>query len=525
MKIFTFCTVLFLNSSLLFAQFTPIDLNTWKQEGPLGAGTWNVSADGFSVLQTINGNPTFFVSPDTLINTRFHGEIKVETGSDDDYIGLVFGYNAPFSDRNDDPNYYDFLLFDWKQNTQNFNGFLAREGFSLNRVNGTFTDYLPHFWEHQSADTFKVLYRNYADTLGWSDNILHSIDILYEKNKITIWVDEKVVIDTIGIFPEGRFGFYNYSQAQVRYQGFSVNRYPVANVDSVFVNEDSSVVFMPLKNDTDADNNSISIVEYNNPLYGNLSSINDSIFAYTPNLNFFGADSFFYIISDGLGGTDTGCVSIIVNPVNDPPFPISLISPENDSEIDSLSSQLTFKWTASADVDGDNILYDLYIFEDQPPFGKTTDTLLTALNDSVYLFEGNNFFKSERIYSWWVKVYDAFDTLASDTFSFKTPFVTNISDFKTIPSEYKLYPNVPNPFNSSTKISYDLKETIKIKLTIYNIIGQEIAILLNEEQTPGRKSVIWDGRDKFGRNVSSGIYFYTFEAGHFNQTKKLVLVK
>ena len=94
-----------------------------------------------------------------------------------------------------------------------------------------------------------------------------------------------------------------------------------------------------------------------------------------------------------------------------------------------------------------------------------------------------------------------------------------------MPTAYKLYPNIPNPFNSSTKILYDVKESGKVKVQIYNILGQEIITLVNEEQTPGRKSVTWDGHDKFSRNISSGIYFYTLEAGNYIKTRKLVLVK
>ena len=178
-------------------------------------------------------------------------------------------------------------------------------------------------------------------------------------------------------------------------------------------------------------------------------------------------------------------------------------------------------------MDGDDLYYDLYISQDSEPLdlGPFPDTLFSALSDSFFNFNGNNFLRSNKTYSWWVLVYDTFDTLSSDTFNFKTPTVTNISDFQTMPTAYKLYPNIPNPFNSSTKILYDVKESGKVKVQIYNILGQEIITLVNEEQTPGRKSVTWDGRDKFSRNISSGIYFYTPEAGNYIKTRKLVLVK
>ena len=65
------------------AYAAPIDLNTWTQEGNPSNGNWIVQDGGNSVLQTINNDPTFFVSPDNFINTTFDGKFKVETASDE----------------------------------------------------------------------------------------------------------------------------------------------------------------------------------------------------------------------------------------------------------------------------------------------------------------------------------------------------------------------------------------------------------------------------------------------------------
>ena len=107
-----------------------IDLNNWTNHGN---GNWNVEPGGRTVEQTINGNPTFFLSPDEHINTVITGTISVKTTSDDDFIGFVMGYDNTDS-------YYDFVLFDWKKLLQNYNTFgtdsVAEEGFTLGHFSG-----------------------------------------------------------------------------------------------------------------------------------------------------------------------------------------------------------------------------------------------------------------------------------------------------------------------------------------------------------------------------------------------------
>ena len=71
-----------------------------------------------------------------------------------------------------------------------------------------------------------------------------------------------------------------------------------------------------------------------------------------------------------------------------------------------------------------------------------------------------------------------------------------------------LHPNVPNPFNPSTQIAYQIPETGHVSLAIYNTLGQQIRVLVQDSQTPGQYRVTWDGKNEFGREVSSGVYIY-----------------
>jgi len=94
-----------------------------------------------------------------------------------------------------------------------------------------------------------------------------------------------------------------------------------------------------------------------------------------------------------------------------------------------------------------------------------------------------------------------------------------------VPTEFALQQNYPNPFNPSTKIRYDVPKETRVTLTVYNVIGQEIAKLVDEVQSAGYKSVEWDTRVSDGKEISSGVYFYTMKADDFVMTRKLVLIR
>lgn len=93
------------------------------------------------------------------------------------------------------------------------------------------------------------------------------------------------------------------------------------------------------------------------------------------------------------------------------------------------------------------------------------------------------------------------------------------------PEEFALLHNYPNPFNPQNQISYALPQDCDVKLTIYNLLGQSVRILVDEHQMAGYKKIFWDGKDEQGRDVASGVYFYKIHAGDFVQTKKMLLLK
>ena len=90
----------------------------------------------------------------------------------------------------------------------------------------------------------------------------------------------------------------------------------------------------------------------------------------------------------------------------------------------------------------------------------------------------------------------------------------------TGPKEFKLEQNYPNPFNPTTTIQYQLPQDARVTLKIYDILGSEVATLVNEEQEAGYKEVQFTGS-----NIASGMYVYRLQAGDFISTKKMMLLK
>lgn len=97
---------------------------------------------------------------------------------------------------------------------------------------------------------------------------------------------------------------------------------------------------------------------------------------------------------------------------------------------------------------------------------------------------------------------------------------SGVSNKEQFPDGYKLHQNYPNPFNPSTTISYSLSRNSHVKLSIYNTLGEKVLLIIDEEKTAGEHSVKFEAL-----NLSDGVYFYKIQAGEFQQTRKMLLVK
>jgi len=93
------------------------------------------------------------------------------------------------------------------------------------------------------------------------------------------------------------------------------------------------------------------------------------------------------------------------------------------------------------------------------------------------------------------------------------------------PTDYKLYNNFPNPFNPSTKIAFELPKASHVKLTIYDIVGREVAQVADADYPAGYTELTWKGTNQNGTMVSSGVYFYRISTDRWSKVKKMLMLK
>ena len=100
-----------------------------------------------------------------------------------------------------------------------------------------------------------------------------------------------------------------------------------------------------------------------------------------------------------------------------------------------------------------------------------------------------------------------------------------IGNLKALPDRTALSQNMPNPFNPSTTIEYQIAEAGQVRLVVYNLLGQEVRVLLDARTEAGHYTATWDGRDELGRQVASGIYLYRLQAADFSASRRMMLLK
>lgn len=111
---------------------------------------------------------------------------------------------------------------------------------------------------------------------------------------------------------------------------------------------------------------------------------------------------------------------------------------------------------------------------------------------------------------------------------FGDPTIVSVKDENSeIPNSFKLFQNYPNPFNPTTSIKYEVSSIMNVKLVVYDILGKEVATLVNEEKLPGSYEIQFNGSNlpSAQGGLASGTYFYRLQSGSLSQTKKFVLMK
>ncbi|NOZ61092.1 MAG: T9SS type A sorting domain-containing protein [Calditrichaeota bacterium] len=103
------------------------------------------------------------------------------------------------------------------------------------------------------------------------------------------------------------------------------------------------------------------------------------------------------------------------------------------------------------------------------------------------------------------------------------PTLANLD--KVLPQKTELFQNYPNPFNPGTEIKYQLDRTCNVRITIFDLLGKEVITLVDKKLDAGTYTAAWNGRDKNGSTVASGVYLYQMKAGWYSNTRKLIYIR
>jgi len=211
--------------------------------------------------------------------------------------------------------------------------------------------------------------------------------------------------------------------------------------------------------------------------------------------------------NDPSNASDT--VYITLHVTEQPKIPI-LIYPQDSTTIDS--STITLMWRKSERAESyhfqlaeDDVFSTIMINEQELP-----DTLYTAVgleNQQTYYWRVSS--RNEHGASNW-----------SEVRNFTTDIISGLFDDNALPAEFMLFQNYPNPFNPLTKIRYGIPKRNHVRLEVYNLLGQKVATLVNEEQEPNYYVIPFSAME-----LSSGFYIYRIIAGDFIKTKKMLILK
>jgi len=187
------------------------------------------------------------------------------------------------------------------------------------------------------------------------------------------------------------------------------------------------------------------------------------------------------------------------------------------------TKDITLKWHHRYNYEADNLLFNRFNI-----YGQINSAEFVFLGSSIHPDYTTNV-STANIYRFYVTaVYSAGESEPCPP-KYINPITmeveTSESDEIIMPFAFGLQQNYPNPFNPTTTIAFTISDDSIVNLSVYNIKGQRVKTLLNEQMPKGAHTIVWNGKDGLGRDVASGIYFYRLNAGGFVNTKKMLLLK
>jgi hypothetical protein len=197
----------------------------------------------------------------------------------------------------------------------------------------------------------------------------------------------------------------------------------------------------------------------------------------------------------------------------------TLLFPQDDSTLINPWSTLVLDWDSTVTATS----YRLLIANDSLFNTIAYDTILTV---SSFNFDDWTDINFDNI-NWKVRTINDGGIGPWSEINRFNIILTGVEEEDQLPTEFALMQNYPNPFNPSTTITYNLPKTAKVELKVYDVLGNEVATLVNEEKNPGYYEVNFDAAImRAGQaGLTSGVYFYKIQAGSFVQTKKMLYLK
>lgn len=203
------------------------------------------------------------------------------------------------------------------------------------------------------------------------------------------------------------------------------------------------------------------------------------------------------------------------------PSQVALISPAHDALIETDNAQFTWNQGQSS--------VERYWFElatDSTMTNSVIDSTLTAADTVKTLGQLVNM----QTYWWRVRAGNAAGWGPfSEQRRFRIDFATSVLADLQVPVEFSLSQNYPNPFNPETTIKYTIPQRESgnqlVTLRIFNLMGQAVRTLVNEQKTSGSYQIVWDGRSDRGRQMASGVYLFTITAAEFRAVRRMTVLK
>jgi len=213
--------------------------------------------------------------------------------------------------------------------------------------------------------------------------------------------------------------------------------------------------------------------------------------------------------------------------INHRPTTFNLVTPADGDTLHDSDPGIQFSWRPASDPDSEPLIYNFYLSGNDLNSGATYDTVITGISDTT-MFLSSNLIPANYSYLWTVDVSDGL-LLTASTNAWKFLFQQQTTAITTqglnVPGKFDLKQNYPNPFNPTTTINYQIPFQSAVEIAIYNILGEKIRVLADENQAAGFYTLQWDGKSQSGDQAPAGIYIYRIRAEGFTKSRKMLLMK